>query len=401
MNLPKTEQTPDDPRKLPPARRRRVGRSLTPLAATNTESFLDEIALRISPSFDLFLFSLVSAITISLGVTIDAPALLVLGVLFAPTMTPIVGLSLGTVTGSTRFFFRSLLSLVIVSLLVLLINILAGYIASLIGINDIILVYYHSQLSWHGILVLAIGSILTTFSIVQSKRRVAIASVALSYAIFLPLAVAGFGLLSGIPHLWPDGLVVFTVHLALASLLGSLTLVILGFRPLTLFGFTIGGVIILAVVIIFIGLSGVGAVFWGKVALPTLTPTATHTLTLTPSPTETLTLTPSPVPPTKTIPPTSTLSPTPSITPTPVPSPTPVYALVAVPEDLKGAFLRLDPGFNEEIITSALNGTLVEIISEAPVEVDNVPWLNVRLPDGREGWMLQSALVAATPAPNW
>jgi uncharacterized membrane protein len=374
---------------------------LTPLAAADSESFLDEIALRISPSFDLFLFSLVAGITISVGVVMDSPALLVLGVLFAPTMTPIVGLSLGTVTGSTRFFGRSLISLVIISLLVLLISILAGYLANLMDITDNILVYYHSQITWHGILVLSIGSILTTLSIVRSRRRAAVASVALSYEIFLPLAVAGFGLMSGTSHLWPDGLVVFTVHLALAALMGSLTLVFLGFRPLTLFGFTIGGVIFLAVVIILIGLSGVGVVFWGNVALPTPTPTATPTQTVTPSLTETITITPSPIPPTETIPPTITPSPTSSLTPTLPPSPTPVYALVAVPEDLKGAFLRAEPGFNQEIITSALNGTLVEILSEAPLDVDNVPWLNVRLPDGREGWMLQSALIAATPAPNW
>ncbi len=312
MNLPKTEQTPDDPQKLPPARRRRAGRSLTPLATSDRASFLDEIALRVSPTFDLFLFSLIAAITISFGLMIDSPALLVLGVLFAPTMTPIVGLSLGTVTGSTRFFGRSLVGLLIISVLVLLISILAGYLASLIDMPDLILVYYHSQLSWHSILVLAIGSVLTTISLVRSKRRAAIASVALSYEIFLPLAVAGFGLMSGIPHLWPDGLVIFAVHLALASLLGALTLIILGFRPLTLFGFTIGGVMILAAVIVLIGLSGVGAVFWGNIALPTPIPTATHTLTVTPSPTMTSTMTSTPVPPTETVPPTTTLSPTPS-----------------------------------------------------------------------------------------
>jgi hypothetical protein len=401
MNLPKTEQTPDDPENLPPARRRRAGRSLTPLAVSDRETFLDEIALRISPSFDLFLFSLIAAFTICLGILIDAPALLVLGVLFAPTMTPIVGLSLGTVTGSTRFFARSLLSLMIIFVLVFLISVLAGFIASLVEISDLVQVYYHSQLTWHSILVLSIGIVLTTVSIVRSKRRVAVASVALTYEIFLPLAVAGFGLMSGIPHLWPDGLVVFAVHLALASLLGSLTLVFMGFRPLTIFGFTIGSVIILAGLIALIGLSGVGAVFWGNIALPTPIPTATQTATLTPSPTDTPTITSTPVPPTETVPPTSSPSPTPSPTGTPIPSPTPVYALVAVPEDLKGAFLRAAAGFNQEIITSALNGTLVEILSDVPVEVDNVPWLNVRLPDGREGWMLQSALLAATPAPNW
>ena len=119
MNLPRTEQIPDDPEQLPPARKRRVGRQLTPIPSSDHESTLDEVALRVSPSFDTFLFSLVAALIIAFGFLVDAPALLVLGVLFAPTMTPVIGVSLGTVTGSGRFFGRSLLSLLIISGLVL------------------------------------------------------------------------------------------------------------------------------------------------------------------------------------------------------------------------------------------------------------------------------------------
>ena len=401
MNLPKTQQTPDDPQQLPPARRRRAGRQLTPLAASTRQSFLDDLALRVSPSFDLFLFSLVAAITICIGFMIDAPALLVLGVLFSPTMTPLVGLSLGIVTGSVRIFIRSFFSILIICFLVLGISILAGYLASYLELTKLIQVYYHARLSWHNLLVLAVGTVLTTISLVRSKRRAAIASVALTYEIFLPLAVAGFGLQSGFPHLWPDGLVVFAVHIALASVLGALTLILLGFRPLTLFGFTLGGVAGLAAIVLLIGLGGVGAVFWGQVAIPTAVPTATLTASITPSPTASPTLTATPVPPTATHPPTNTPTHTPSPSSTPVPSPTPVYALVSVSEDLGGANLRAAPGFNEAWLTSALNGTLIEILSDAPVEADNVLWLHIKLPDGREGWMLQSALLAATPAPNW
>jgi hypothetical protein len=401
MNLPKIEQTPDDPQRLPPARKRRAGRLLTPLTYTDRESFLDEVALRVSPSFDLFLFSLLAALTICVGLIIDSPGILVLGVLFAPTMTPILGLSLGTVTGSTRFFGRSVISILIICVLVLLVGILAGYLTNLFGPSDMILVYYHSQLSWHNLLVLATGVILTTISLVRSKRRASVANVALSYEIFLPLSVAGFGLGSGMPHLWPDGLVVFAIHLALASLLGAVTLVFLGFRPLTLFGFTLGGVAVLVAVVLLLGLSGVGAAFWGQVAIPTPIPTASHTPTVTTSPTATSTSTSTPVPPSATLPPTATSSITPTPSDTPIPSPTSVYALVSVPEELRGAFLREAPGFSEEIITSALNGTLIEILGDVPVEADKVMWIHVRLPDGREGWMLQSALIAATPAPNW
>ncbi|MBU1661699.1 MAG: DUF389 domain-containing protein [Chloroflexi bacterium] len=401
MNLPQTEQTPDDPQNMQPARRRRARRLLLPLSASERESFLDKLSQRLSPSFDFFLFSLLAGAIIGAGLLIDSPAFLVLGALFAPTMAPLVGLSLGTVTGSTRFFVRSLIGLVIASILVLLVGALAGYAANLWGISELIQVYFHAQLIWHNLLVLAVGAILTSISLVRSRRRAAVASVALAYELFVPLTVAGFGLGSGLPHLWPDGLVVFAVHLAWAALLGAITLAILGFRPLTLFGYTIGGVVALVGAIVLIGLSGAGAAFWGQVAIPTPSPTATLTPTATASTTPTPTSTFTPVPPSATLPPTVTPSITPSPSYTPSPSPTPVYALVNTSEEYKGAILRAGPGFSEEFVTSALNGTLIQILSDKPVVANKVLWLHVRLPDGREGWMLQSALLAATPAPNW
>jgi hypothetical protein len=403
MNLPKTEQTPDDPKQLPPARRRRAGRLLTPLSSSDQESFLDEVALRVSPSFDTFLFSLIAAITISFGFIIDSPGLLILGVLFVPTMSPIVGLSLGTITGSTRFFGRSLISLLIIFILVLLISIIAGYLLTTLGFSNLIQVYYFSQLIWHNLLVLAVGTVLTVITTVRSKRGFAVASVALSYEIFLPLTVAGLGLGSGIPHLWPDGLVVFAVHLALASLLGAITLIVLGFRPLTMFGYTLGGVALLVFSIILLGLSSVGAAFWGQVAIPTAIPSATSSPTMTPSQTITPSDTSTPIPPTSTLPPSATSSVTPTSTDTPIPSATPVYAIIDALEEYGGGNIRSSPElFNPDtIIQSVLNGTLVEVLSDKPEVAGGYEWLYVRLPDGTEGWMLLSILLAATPAPNW
>lgn len=401
MDLPQTNQTPDNPSDLPPARRRRINRQLTPNLSSEDPSFLDDFALRISPSFDLFLLSIIAAVSITVGYLIDSPAFLVLGALLVPTMTPVAGLALGMVTGSLRFFARSLVMLLIVIILVLGISTLVGYLVKSIGIPNMIQIYYHSQLTWPNLFVLGIGVILTTYSLVKAKRKGSIAGVAVNYGLFLPLALAGLGLGSGIPHLWPDGLVIFTIHLALASLLSAISLVVLGFRPLTIFGFTIGSVVLLFAVVILLGLSGIGAAFWGEIAIPTAIPSATSSPTATKPPTSTSTLTNTPIPPSTTPSPSATSSITPSPSPSLTASPTPIYALIAVPEDLKGAFLRAAPGFNEEILTSALNGTLVEILLDLPVEADNVFWLRVRTPDGQEGWMLQSALLAATPAPNW
>jgi len=122
MDQYNAELTPDDPDRLPPARRRRARRLLAPVDANERAAFIDRVAHRASPSFDFFLFSLLAGGVIAAGFLLDSSALLLLGALAAPLMAPAVGLSLGTVIGSGRFFFRSLLGLLIGGMLVFLIG---------------------------------------------------------------------------------------------------------------------------------------------------------------------------------------------------------------------------------------------------------------------------------------
>jgi len=401
MSFAQTEQTPDDPQNLPPARRRRAQRLLEPIIVDERESFLDDIAHRTTPSCDFFLFSLLAGFALALGIWIDAPALLILGALLAPTLTPLVGISLGTISGSVPFFGRSLLGLSTASIMVFITSAGVGYLATFWEIPILAQAYYHTQIAWHHFLVVAVGSVLTTLSIARNRRRAAVASVALAYELYVPLAASGFGLGSGVPDLWPDGIVVFAIHLAWAASLGTVTLLVMGFRPLTLFGSTAGGVLSLAGIILVVGLIAAGAAVGGQVALPTptasITPTITNTLTpsITPTPSET------PIPPTVTLP--ATWTPSITLTPseTPIPSPTPVYALVTAPEEYGGAIIRREPGYESVSLTSALNGTLIIILEDNPVDVDSTLWYHVRIPDGPEGWMLESAITIATPVPNW
>ncbi len=347
-----------------------------------------------SPSFDFFLFSLLAGAVISLGFLLDAPAFLLLGALLAPMLSPAIGVSLGTVIGSVRFFIRSLVGLLVGSLLVSLVGALAGYAARPWLPLPLTQAHLHSQLSWTNFLVLAAGAVLTCASIVHDDRNSSLASVALAYELYLPLAIAGFGLTSGIPHLWPDGLVVFAVHLAWGALLGAVTLAIMGFRPLTLFGYTLGAAVTLLGVILLIGISGAGAAFGAQLALPTAVPTATFTVTPTLTPTLT------PIPPTSTLTPTSTpVPPTATLAPSNTPSPTatPVLALIRASTG-GGAFVRSEPG--GKIIGSLVNDTLMKILPDF-VELEGTTWVHVISPDGMEGWMDQRVLVTATPAPNW
>lgn len=410
MSIPQTEQIPDDPEKLPPARRRRARRLLAPLNADERAAFLDNLAHRAAPSFDFFLFSIIAGLILGAGLYLDSPALLVLGAVLAPMMAPVAGLSLATVLGSGRYFVRSLIGLLLGSILVFVSGWLAGVAArQFLAPGQVFdMLYNHAQLSWPDFVVLAIGAILTVAALTHTddtnqERTIggslrsgvissaAVPSVALAYELYLPVAVAGFGLGSGLPHLFPDGLVIFALHLSWAALLGALTLFVMGFRPLTLFGYTLGGAVILLGVLLLIGVSGAGTVATTKMALPTQIPTATFTPTLTP------TRTPTPVPPTATPTLTATLTPTLTPTQTLTPTPTPVFAFVQAGETAGGAYLREEPA--GRIITVLANGQRVQLLPER-VEQDGEIWVSVLAPDGAQGWMLLSLLAEITPTPS-
>jgi uncharacterized membrane protein len=389
--------TPDDPEQLPPARRRRARRLLAPMEAEDRVDFLDRVAHRASPSFDFFLFSLLVGAVIAAGYLLDSQAILILAVILAPMMAPVMGISLGMVVGSIQFFLRSLVGLTIGALLVFLVGVLAGYVSQLWAPLEFSQALSSTQLSWAMFVLVAVGGALTAASMVRSEKSAALPSVALAYGLYLPISAAGLGFGSGEAFLFPDGLVVFAQYLSVAVLAAALTFILLGFRPLTLFGYTVGAVVLLFGIVVLIGVSGAGASFGAQIALPTQTPSLTQSPTLT--------VTPTPVPPT-TQPPTATASQTmtPSLTASPTrtltPSPTPILALVDA-EVGGGAYLRSEPGFSAPTITLLQNGTPVQVLPEDPVEEEGGIWIHVRTFDGEEGWILQILLLTATPAPDW
>jgi hypothetical protein len=215
------------------------------------------------------------------------------------------------------------------------------------------------------------------------------------------LSAAAFGLGSGLPDAWPNGLLVFLVHLALATFLGVIVLAFLRFRPATFAGYILAILILLLTLTVVLSLAGIGKFIPVQPATPTLTPTIAPELTssATPAPqrtsTVTVTLTPSPTGPTAT----PTLQIPASITPTRTitPQPTPVYARIYSAEG-SGANVRSEPG--GVILISLLNGNMVIVLPEIKTH-NGVIWVHIRTRDGTEGWIMQSMLVFATPAPYW
>lgn len=373
--------------KLPPARSRRVERKLLgPLGNDKRSQMLEGIAKRASPSFDYFLFSFLAGLVIAFALGTDSPYLLVLGVFFAPLMAPVVGISLSTALGSTRHFVRNLLGLLVGMGLVVLAGWLVGSTAQqwLISADNQAATF--AQLRWPAYLLLAMASLIFSATLVKERRGMRAASLLLSFGLLPPLAAAGLGLGNGQPFLWPDGLVVFSLHLAWAVLAGAIALFIIGFRPLNLFGYTIWAALAMASFVAAIGFGGAVGVVGAQLGLPTATPSLTPTPTNTATATLTPTMTPSP---------TATLTPTHTPTFTPTMTPTRQAAVVLATAGT-GAFVRDEPAGT--VITSLLNGEAIEFLSEVPVNSGGELWQHVYLPEQDvEGWILQDLLATATP----
>jgi uncharacterized membrane protein len=387
MSISGSEPIPDEPEQLPPARRRRERRLIAPLDAGERAEFLDELAHQSSPTFDFYIFSLLAGVIIGAGLLFNSPAIIVMGAISAPFMAPVIGISLATILGSGKFFSRTFLGFLIGGVLVLISGIIIGWIARSWHPFVFNQVYFHTVLTWQDILIVVFGSVLIVYRFVRSDHKPVLIGVLISYELYVPLSTAGFGIGNGLPHLFPDGLVVFGVYLAVAILCGIITLVILGFRPLTLFGYTLGSTIALVSLILLIGLSGAGAAFQTQVALPTAPPSNTPPPSFTPKPSPTATMTGIP---------THTAIPTKTATRTLSPSPTPVSAVIRANEK-GGVRVRNKPGYDGAVLVTLNVNTPVLIYSDS-VELEDETWVHIRTVDGKiEGWCVLTLLKTATP----
>jgi hypothetical protein len=404
------------------ARRRRARRTFFPKDAKGRAAVLATLAKRAYPSYELFVFSLLSGAVLGVGYIFDSYGILLLGILFAPLMVPWVGFVLSIISGTPRFFLQTFIGLIISALLIFGASGLAGLASRIILPHTFNAAFTLSRLWWPDLIVMALGAILLTISFVRSENKPYLPSVLVAYELFMPLSASGFGVGNGIGDLWPYGILVFIVHLAWATIFGLITLAILRFRPLSGLGyiFTLGvsGAMILTLFwltnpaasqspepIAAASLSTpTQALELPSTGTPSTTPQSSTSILLGPTETESApdstaegsegTITPVPLTMNVTLPATETR------TSTPEPEPTPIYAVIRAREG-GGAYIRSEPGGN--VIATLGNGSIVQILPGTQ-EQNGVLWIQIvatRNDIRVEGWIIQSVLETATPVPNW
>jgi hypothetical protein len=382
--------------RLPRARRRRAQRLLVLPGADEHATLLDTLARRAVPSFEFFLFAFFCGVVLGAGYLLDLKmnslALVLLGVLLAPALTPWVGMTMAAITGSWRFFFLTLGGLMVAGLLVFLTGGLAGLVGRLwLPLPATFQADTRSHLWWLDLFIVALGAALLVISFVHSEQKPVLSSALLAYGLFMPLSAVGFelGINGSLP--WSNGMGVFLVHLTLATLVGGIVLAVMHFKPARGSGYilpVIVGLLSLALLFYFTGLTTI--IRNGITAARRIEPTPTLPVlppaSPTPSPTMLPVLT---ILPSATYPPISTLE------------PTPAYAVISAPASFGGASLRTEPG-GGVLLSVISNGLLVQVLPEI-TSINTVNWVHVRW-NNKEGWLLQSVLevseMTPTPVPS-
>lgn len=419
---PPSQPTPEPAQEFISARARRrraQRRAYFPVDEAGRTALYEHLARRTFPSYELFVFALISGVILGLGYFFNAWAFLFFGILVAPLLTPWIGISLSVIAGSGRLFIQTITALFVSSLMIFGSGVLAGIASRALpnSARTFTEAFNHSRLWWQDLMILTIGAVILTISFVRSEERPYLPSALLAGEILLPLCAAGFGLGSGVEGIWPQGLQVFLVHFMWATFFCIITLFFLRFYPTTFSGATFTGLAIIAILAIVTFQTGFDQ--WLKVqaglATPepvptTLTVSATKPIpTITsspgisqstavigvPSPTPSRTSTPAPITPQ------ATLKPTQTSTSTVTAEPTAIIGLIKASEG-GGAFIREKPG--GKVLATLPNGATVTIVPNDFQEVNNVTWIHVfALVNGVrvEGWMIQSVLVTATPVAIW
>jgi hypothetical protein len=386
---------------------------LFPSDAEGQAAVLADLARRSYPTFELFVYAILSGAILAAGYLLDSQAVLIFGILAAPLLTSWVGLSIATVTGSPRFFFQTLAALIISALIVFLINLAAGFVSLPFGPQTHNEVHLHSAIWIPELAVLALGAILLVVTFVRTEDRPYLPSVVLAYAFYLPISAAGFGLGANLDGVWPQAALVALVHFAWATLFASLTLIFMRFRPRSFGGFIFSLLIILAILAALITWMGFGGAAQNLVSgtpppskleptkSPPLTLTVSGSLSPKPNPSPSVILLPSP---SATASSTATESvaeiPAETFPPSITVVPTPVFAKINSPEG-GGARVRTSPG--GDYLFTLNNGYIVTVLGETQERM-GVTWAKIlvdRNGEKVEGWIIQSLLATATPIVNW
>ena len=436
------------------ARKRYKKRGLYEDPKGERQIFQNELSHKLIPSLGDYLLALAAGICAGIALMLNADPLWILSAALIPFCGPFIGIALSCVTGSLRFFGKSLGKHLLTLLLFWAGSMLSVLILKGSHTPHEAAAAFFASYNTFAILSVALCTVICVIQLRQNDM-LSLGSFSSAVTIFLmaPLTVAGWAFVSGERHLILPSLQTGFVYSLIALMLAVITLILMRAANVNV------GSILLSLIILVLGicmtaegfglfgfslnksfgekqaelLKNINLVTYTPTNTPTATPTNTPTLTPTNTDTPTPTFTNTPVTPTATatntatatatftptatntpvtptptatftatvtpsITPTRTLIPTATPTKTKVVTPTPIYGIVYVSRDT-GVLVRTTPTLNSEVVRGVYNNAVLEITGET-VFADGYTWVSVRTNEGFDGWVTADVLRTATPVPD-
>lgn len=171
-----------------------------------------------------------STLIASLGLFQNSPAVIIGAMIIAPLMRPLVGLSLGILTGDTKLILKAVVTIITGTLLSICISASLAFVCRSLELTPEILSRTHPTLLDLGVAFFA-GAI-GAYCQADAKLSESLAGVAISVALVPPLSVVGIGLCFGSHSVFTGAALLYATNLIGITVAGALVFLVMGYTPL-------------------------------------------------------------------------------------------------------------------------------------------------------------------------
>lgn len=205
------------------------------LSAERRQEVLDELEQASSPGFDYFLLVVLSCSIATFGLITDSTAVIIGAMLVAPLMSPILGLSLASISGEKLMFQRAGIALIEGVFLAILLSFSLGWIAHALPFGVLVelpgeVLARISPTPFDLGIALA-GGAAAAYALAQPRLSAALPGVAIATALMPPVCTVGLGLSLGNLSVALGAGLLFLTNLTAISFAGIIVFVALGFHP--------------------------------------------------------------------------------------------------------------------------------------------------------------------------
>jgi uncharacterized hydrophobic protein (TIGR00271 family) len=188
-----------------------------------------------TPDFDFFMMVVLSSIIATFGLITDSAAVIIGAMLVAPLMSPILGVSLASITGDGKLARDAVASLLRGMAFAIIVAWLLTLASQILPFNPILEipreVAARTRPSPFDMGIAVAGGLAAAFALAQPGLSAALPGVAIATALMPPLCTIGVGMALGDWRIAGGALLLYLTNLAAIAFAGVLTFFALGFRP--------------------------------------------------------------------------------------------------------------------------------------------------------------------------